>query len=134
MENEQQITKNGSGFWWPNVSKPTDALNCAKNTQFIAYYIGGSTILLGYMGGASTSIIIGIIIAALGIGLWKNLLWLVPIISTIGIIEAVGKISLMLTVGRLSGLFIASILLLYSIHGWRAWLALRKQAKKTLVS
>ena len=131
MSDEKQATKTGSKFWWPNVSEPADALACAKTTQFIAYWIGGSYVVLGYLGGSNSDIIIGIVIAALGLGVWRNFLWAVPIVATIGIIEAVGKIAMMAIVGRVSGSIIAIIVLLYSLHGWRAWLALRKQAKNS---
>lgn len=132
MSDEKQATKTGSKFWWPNVSEPADALACAKTTtQFIAYWIGGSYVVLGYLGGSNSNIIIGIVIVALGLGVWRNFLWAVPIVATIGIIEAVGKIAMMATVGRVSGPIIAIIVLLYSFHGWRAWLALRKQAKNS---
>lgn len=126
-EQQQKKTK----FWWPNVSEPDGALDVAKNTQFIAYWIGGSYIVLGYLGDSHTNIIIGIFIAVLGLGVWRNFLWLVPIISTIGIIEAGSKLFLSLMVGRASGLVIAVIVIIYSFHGWRAWLALRKQAKSS---
>ena len=134
VSEQQRKTKNSSRFLWPNVSEPDDALDVAKGTQFIAYWIGGSYIVLGYLGDANTNIIIGIIIAALGLCVWRNILWLVPIISTIGIIEAGAKLSLLLMFGRASGLIIAGIVFLYSIHGWRSWLALRKQAKSSSVS
>lgn len=124
---EQQEKK--TKFWWPNVSELDGALDVAKGIQFIAYWIGGSYIVLGYLGDSYTHIIIGIIVAVLGLGVWRNVLWLVPIISTIGIVEAGSKLFLSLMVGRASGLFIAVMVLIYSIHGWRAWLALRKQAK-----
>ena len=133
MSDEKQATKTGSKFWWPNVSQPADALACAKTTQFIAYWIGGSYGVLAYLGGSNSNIIIGIVIAALGLGVWRNFLWAVPIISTIGIIEAGTKLALMAAVGRVSGPIIAIIVLLHSFHGLRAWLALRKQAKNAKV-
>ena len=131
MANEKEEVKGGSKFWWPNVSTPDAALATAKGTQFIAYWIGGSYLVLGYLGSLTSNLIIGIIIAALGVGIWRNILWLVPIIATIGIIEAGSKIVLVLMAGRANGLIVAGLILLYSIHGWRAWLALRAQRRNS---
>ena len=131
MATETGEVKDRSKFWWPNVSMPDAALATAKGTQFIAYWIVGSYLVLGYLGSLTLNMVIGIIIAALGVGIWRNILWLVPIIATIGIIEAGSKIVLVLMAGRANGLIVAGLILLYSIHGWRAWLALREQRRNS---
>ena len=82
--------------------------------------------VIGYIGGSNVHMIIGILIGLLGLAIWKNLLWVVPIVASIGILEAGTKLALTLSVGRFNGLIVAAVVLFYSFHGFRAWLALRK--------
>ena len=122
MENE----KKNSSFWWPSLSNLNEATETAKLCQFIAYWIGGSYLVLGYLGSDTSNIVVGIFIALMGIGILRNYFWLVPIVSSIGLLEASFKIVVVLSTGRVSGLIIAGFILIMSIHGWRAWLARRK--------
>lgn len=126
---EKKSKKKGSEFWWPDVSEPNGAMASAKATQFIAYWIGGSYIVMAYFSGINSNYIIGTICILFGIGIWRNLMWIVPIVSSIGLLEAAGKIVTVLSVGRVNGLIIGGIILIVSIHGWRGWIALRAQSK-----
>ena len=101
----------------------------AKATQFIAYWIGGSYIAMAYFSGINSNYVIGTICILFGIGIWRNLMWIVPIVSSLGILEAAGKIVTVLSAGRANGLIIGGIILIVSIHGWRGWIALRKKKK-----
>ena len=131
VTNENKERKIESKFWWPNVSNSVDALESAKSTQFVAYWIGGSYLVLGYLGDLNSNIILGTVIAILGLAIWRNFLWAVPIVATIGVIEAGTKIALLISIGKASGIFVAAMLLLYSFHGFRAWLALRKHSQNS---
>lgn len=129
MTDEKKEHKADSKFWWPNVSDPVDALERAQTTQFVAYWIGGSYMVLGYLGDSNSNIIMGAVIAIFGLAIWRNFLWAVPVVATIGIVEAGTKIALLISVGRVPGMFVAAIVLFYSFHGFRAWLALRKHSQ-----
>lgn len=131
MTDEHEKKLDNSKAWWPNVSYPERALESAKATQFIAYWIGGSYLVMGYLGSSSVDIIVGITIGILGLAIWKNFFWAVPIAATIGVLEAGTKIALLFSVGRFTGFIIAAVVLFYSFHGFRAWLALRKQSRDT---
>tara|TARA_B100000780_G_C20955249_1_gene381135 strand:+ start:90 stop:467 length:378 start_codon:yes stop_codon:yes gene_type:complete len=122
MENE----KKNSSFWWPSLSNLDEATETAKLSQIIAYWIGGSYLVVGYLSSDTSSIVAGVIMALMGIGILRNYFWLVPVVSSIGLLEASFKILIVLSTGRVSGLIIAGFILIMSIHGWRAWLARRK--------
>lgn len=129
MQEEKSKMEKGSQFWWPDVSKPDRAMASAKGTQFIAYWIGGSYLVMAYLSSENSNYVLGAICILLGIGIWRNLLWIVPVVSSLGVLEAGFKLVSVLSIGRVNGLIIAGMMLILSIHGWRGWLALRKQAK-----
>lgn len=129
MTDEKKEHKAGSKFWWPNVSNPVEALESAQTTQIVAYWIGGSYMVMGYLRDLSSNIILGAVIAILGLAIWRKFLWAVPVVATIGIAEAGTKIAVLISAGRVPGMFVAALILICSFHGFRAWLALRKHSR-----